>query len=931
MSFERVFLGTGSHCLHAVVDILFSRRPPECGEWDLCGVLLLLPSARAIRRLSDLLQEHAAACDCLLVPPEITSLGRLPETFVVPERSWPSMIEGRLSWLQVLRDASTEDVAPLMGRGTESDESIEELAHRLARLSSELGGAGLCFDDIAAHDSITGTFEEHRWVAMGTLQQRRDALLESAGLEDRDTAVLRALRAAQVIDTGEIDLVAFISADLTIQQRGLLEQVAAIGLPVLSLIHADDSHECAFDDQGCVLPEAWVQRALPIDDDMLHIVDGPQEQATAVLDLLGSVEAVSSFDSVSIGVPDADLLPIFQRVLPEWDVPVHDPAGRPVSNTSIGRLFASVEHFLAHGHAADVAPLLRHPIIESWLATFPDAVADPVEAWDRFLEDTVPLELTTFLPEIHRPIAIAIRPLLQQLQPMRHAVESVANRAELLRALLETWISPSFSELTEVDRQALDVIISRLAEFAHADSMIAGSMSVASMMRLLLSSLDTTMVRSKPEPSSLELLGWLDCHLDDSPVLLVSGFNEGIVPFSVNADPFLPNELRRALGMVDNDRRYARDAFLLQAIIDSGRETHLIVGRSTADGDHRTPSRLLMTGEGDETVRRVLQLATAPSCAPIAPDHPTSIDGFVPCPQPAELPSVQRMSVTSFRNYLDCPYRYMLRHVLRLRVRDDRPDELSASVFGTLGHDVLEGLGVLEIEEGRGMTDIGIVKKELDSILDGFVARRFGRSSLPSVHLQLDTLRGRLHAYAHLHVAEALAGWRIVAVEKSFGDGDDADHPAAVLPGESRIRLVGKIDRIDEHPELGYRAIDYKTSDTAKGVVKAHYAKKKQQWIDLQLPLYRHLLRSINIEVEPNQLCYVNLPADLADTKLDAAAWVEQDLEQADAEARRVADNVLSGRFDPNPEFRSPWDEWARICGVGIMPPDEDGDAEEST
>ena len=261
----------------------------------------------------------------------------------------------------MLRDASTEDVAPLMGRGTESDESIEELAHRLARLSSELGGAGLCFDDIAAHDSITGTFEEHRWVAMGTLQQRRDALLESAGLEDRDTAVLRALRAAQVIDTGEIDLVAFISADLTIQQRGLLEQVAAIGLPVLSLIHADDSHECAFDDQGCVLPEAWVQRALPIDDDMLHIVDGPQEQATAVLDLLGSVEAVSSFDSVSIGVPDADLLPIFQRVLPEWDVPVHDPAGRPVSNTSIGRLFASVEHFLAHGHAADVATLVASP------------------------------------------------------------------------------------------------------------------------------------------------------------------------------------------------------------------------------------------------------------------------------------------------------------------------------------------------------------------------------------------------------------------------------------------------------------------------------------------------------------------------------------------------------------------------------------------
>ncbi|MCH2147958.1 MAG: PD-(D/E)XK nuclease family protein [Phycisphaerales bacterium] len=924
MPFERVFLGTGSHCLHAVVEVLLDRRPPESGTWDLGGVLLLLPSSRAIRRLSDLILEEAISRDCMLVPAELTSLGRLPEAVVVPERAWPSMTEGRLSWLQTLRVSSGELLAPLMGRGTESDESIEELARRLATLSSELGGAGLRFHDVAAHETIAGTYEERRWKAMADLQTARADLLSAAGLEDRDTAVLRAIEASANIDTSEIDLVAFISADLTLQQRGLMERISQSGVPVLSLIHADSAQESAFDSDGCVRPESWLKQAITVDDELLHIVDGPEEQAAMLLDLLGTVDAVTSFDSVSIGVPDTDLLPVVQRVLPEWDVPAHDPAGRAVSSTSIGRLLAAVEQFLAHGHAADIGPLLRHPIIESWLATFPEAVSDPVDAWDRFLEESVPLELSTFLPEPHRPIAIAIRPLLQQLQPMRHAVESVANRAELIRGLLEDWVAPSFADCSEIDLQALDAIIGQLAEFVHADSAIAGSMSAASMMRMLLSSLDTAMVRKESDPSSVDLIGWLDCHLDDAPVLLVAGFNEGVVPSSLNADPFLPNELRRSLGIVDNDRRYARDAFLLQAILASGREAHFVIGRCNADGDHCQPSRLLLTGEGDDTVQRVLHLATAPSSAPVAPEESESSDGFIACPSPTVLTPVKRMSVTSFRSYLACPYRYMLQYVLRLRIRENRPDELGAGIFGTLCHDVLEAFGLQEIDAGRGITDVGIVKQELDSILDGFIAQRFGRSSLPSVHLQLDTLRSRLHAYAHLHVAEALAGWRILAVEKSFGDGEEADHPAVALPGESRIRLVGKIDRVDVHPEHGYRAIDYKSSDKAKSVVKAHYATRKKQWIDLQLPLYRHLLRSIDIEVEPHQLCYVNLPADTNGTKLDAADWRDVKIEDADEVARQVIEDVLAERFDPNPDFRSPWDDWARICGTGIMPADDD-------
>ena len=43
--------------------------------------------------------------------------------------------------------------------------------------------------------------------------------------------------------------------------------------------------------------------------------------------------------------------------------------------------------------------------------------------------------------------------------------------------------------------------------------------------------------------NAIELLGWLELPLHDAPALLVTSFNEGFVPKSVQGDKFLPNQL----------------------------------------------------------------------------------------------------------------------------------------------------------------------------------------------------------------------------------------------------------------------------------------------------------------------------------------------------------------------------------------------------
>ena len=48
---------------------------------------------------------------------------------------------------------------------------------------------------------------------------------------------------------------------------------------------------------------------------------------------------------------------------------------------------------------------------------------------------------------------------------------------------------------------------------------------------------------------SVEMLGWLELPLDDAPALIVTSFNEGFVPQSLNSDLFMPNALAATLGI----------------------------------------------------------------------------------------------------------------------------------------------------------------------------------------------------------------------------------------------------------------------------------------------------------------------------------------------------------------------------------------------
>ena len=240
--------------------------------------------------------------------------------------------------------------------------------------------------------------------------------------------------------------------------------------------------------------------------------------------------------------------------------------------------------------------------------------------------------------------------------------------------------------------------------------------------------------------------------------------------------------------------------------------------------------------------------------------------------------------------------------------------ELDGRQFGTLAHVVLEAFGRdLEVRDER---DAGRIAAYLQSALEAEARASYGRDPMPAVRCQLARLAQRLRRFAGLQANLRREGWRIRHVELTF-EGDQA----LDVPGQDPMPIRGKVDRIDAHERTGaWRVIDYKTSERGVSPHVSHHGAEelgdgKLAWIDCQLPLYRFLVRSLDIapETEP-ELGYIVLPRDVKGVAFKPAAWTSAQLDAALDEARDVVRGIRARDFPMNRELRQPWDPFARIC-----------------
>jgi RecB family exonuclease len=916
MPVKRVFLGWDRPALSLAVEYLAERFTID-GSIDLGEAIVAVPGARVGRRLLERLVEAAERAGRPVCPPEIITVGRLPEKLYTPQRPFADSLSQQLAWAEALRRAPTERLEQLMPQSPGEDDlgGWLSLGEMLARVHRELAAEAIDFQAVVdCGEKMEGFHEQERWESLHVIQRAYLATLDRLGLWDIQSARLYAAREGECHTDKHVVLIG--TVDLNQLQRDMLEQVAD---RVTSLVFAPEAESHRFDDLGCLKIDAWQDLPVTLNDDQIEVVDGLADQAAAVMRAISAFGGRFAGDEITIGLPDERLVPNLLQQFQQCDLPARHGIGEPVTRTSPYRLLSLVDDYLTGPWYGAFAALVRHPAIGAWLARR-GIVGDWLTELDRYYTEHLPyrLEGKWLGKEDESACLRAVHGALEELlRPLRGTEAKLgAWGRPIVDLLVAVYGDHALRPDDAADRAVLgtcEAIRATLVEHGNVCDELMPNVTAAEAIRFTLRAVAGKTVAAPSMPGAIELLGWLELPLDDAPALIVTGMNEGLVPTSLGADLFLPNQMRRALGIEDNDRRYARDAYALTMLAVSGRELKLIAGRRSPEGDPLQPSRLLLLGNQEVTARRVQRLfrETSDTAHAILPGRLAAgrtESGFEVSRPLAPFEPVESMRVTEFRDYLACPYRYYLRHRLRLAGLDDGAEEMDGGAFGSLAHEVLG-------QFGRGpaahSTDAEEIAAFLDWALARTVKRFFGGEPLSAIRVQAEQLRIRLRRFAEWQAEWAARGWRIELAEK----GPPSDK--ALLDVDDRpMGLRGRIDRIDVNEATGERIVlDYKTSDTVDAPDKTH--RKKGEWVDLQLPLYRRLAAGLDIE-GPVSLAYIALPKDASRVGLLRAEWTDADLAEAEEAARDVVRGIRAETFwpptDPPPAFS---EEFAAICQDG--------------
>ncbi len=999
--------------------------PPEPGVVDLGDVLLVVPGGRLGRAVVAALVDRADAMGVVLVPPTLLTPGDLAPVLLgvralslassqeplgtsrasgAPSRPVEAIAtptHAMLAWLDALRAAPARELEPLMPRvATRGDDARASrgpgawsaVARVLSRVSDELAGEGLLFEDVAqrAGEAMArldaGAFpDERRWRAAAGVQRAYERRLGEVELVDEAIACVHRLRELDVRDesfttptmpayqgAGRLVVLAGVAELGRAARRALTLAERLDGARVVSIVGAPPETQERFDELGCVRTDdasgaCWADARLSLRDEHVVFAAGPSDQAGAALACVAHlherherderdgrpVDEPLSIEQVVLGVCDAELVPVLDRVADELgSVSLRSSTGTSLAQTPPLRLLAQIGAHLRQRTFASMLALVRHPDVESMLVRGL-APGERAERWLAIMDRYHARSLHTALDdapsgaegEPDAPWATDDETERRVLSSVRDEIDAwlapLAVPGAPARAPLASWAPAILTVLgacyahRRFDRrvpaqgrvlEALACVRAALSMRTRLDAASSGASATAhqpldnlgprlTSVEALALVLELVGDRRAPDPpgrAQLEALGWLEVAWDDAHLAVVTGLHEGVVPASVVDDPLLPDTLRRALGIACDRSRLARDAYLLERIVRSRELVRVVVGTATSEGDPVTPSRLLFACDDAALVRRVTRWSDACAGRTETSAEPGDVGAVGrPAPLRSRLVIVPRLDVTLFPldpartnltlpgeplrlsvsdigRYLDSPYEFYLRSVLRLRDALPPESELDALGLGTLLH---EALRLFAQTPEATSDDERRVRRAMLATLDQAARASVGDRPEAPVRVQLDSARRRLSALASWQADAARQGWRIAHAEWSTPD----DAPALMIVDGRPVRLVGTIDRIDRNSHTGqWRILDYKTGEKPASPDSSH--RTGGRWTNVQLPMYRHLASSLGVGDAP-ELGYVRLPAEVAKTSWAMAPWTPDDLADADRAAREAIASALAGRF----------------------------------
>ncbi len=904
MSSRRICIDWSGPVLDGVADWLL-QETDGCDVLDLSSICVITPTRQSGRRLREALALRAAERDAALIPP----LVREPASVWENGRSGQPVAGPLLSlavWCRVLLDVDPNEYSGLFPTPPPSRD-VAWAAHvgeLITRVRSQLVEGGFLIRDVVATHG-EDLEEPERWQDLERLESLYLQRLDQGGFVDRCLRQVE-LTSHPVLPPQIDNLVIAAVPDPSLLMIRAVTQLAK-SLPVTVLIHCDSQDMDAFDEWGRPLAQAWRDREIFIPSPVENIKLGayPLDQARCVVDAIAAMGSDMGPADIAVGVPDSSVAPYVQDQLAAHGLKTFNPAGQPINQHRVYHAMMAAQRVLSESATyRHVSQLLRHPDILFALESEGDLDSACLLAeLDDFQNEILPQSLADMKRRMKDPNRYPhLVKALDFVDRLR-----AAKQCDSVEAAIAHWAELIYRH-DQIDPQtpAGEAFQAVAGRFQHALSearqplLAELGFDVSEALELMLKNLSAETYYEDVPEAQVDLEGWLELHWNNAPWLIATGMNDGLVPDTQVSDVFLPDALLRQLGLRSDETRLTRDVYLLSAMLASRRDLGrvcLITGAYGRAGDPLRPSRLLFRCPDQELPERAALLVA--ESAPAVRAEPASISFKLEATGGQQIEPLRTLGVTGLNAYLRCPYRFYLQYVHRAQSRADDAVELDAMQLGNIAHAAFHSLQNHEdlLADADAMADLFLNQ------VDSWVVSQFGELPPLPVRVQVEALKRRLVAAAQQQVELTQAGWQPWRYEYAC-----KQQMGAML-------VKGFLDRVDRHPELGYRIIDFKTRDKREDMVKTHFGPvrdwtreyaidalfggRPRAWQDLQLPIYAAMLRA-ELGDAPIQVGIFHLPKSVAETGLEIWDDMEETvLQSAWRCATGVVDDIESGRFWP--------------------------------
>ncbi len=520
----------------------------------------------------------------------------------------------------------------------------------------------------------------------------------------------------------------------------------------------------------------------------------PGEEAQAIAILLREALELPERRAALI-TPDRGLAGRVVAHLRRWGIEADDTAGRPLPQTTAGRVVLLLAEVVAQAAApVPLLALLEHP----WVRAGDQRAAwlDHARALDKALRGPRPMpgleplqaavaRLAKANPGIRgwwEEVEAVLTPLLgwPESLSLSAALNGLATAGEALCGT-QLWAN--------ADGRALAAWLEELRAAAAEASLTLAPQDLPAVLR---DAMDRVAVRpSWGGHPRIAIYGLLEARMSRTDLVICGGLTEGSWPGSPQPDPLLPPAVLRALGVPGAEFRIGLSAHDLAGAL--GAPEVVLSWAQRDEGGPVLPSRFVLRVEAllgelarDHRETRAVELARAIDFAPPAPAYPR------PAPDPSPAERDVALAVTAIDRLRGDPYQFYASAILRLRKLDPLDAEPSAAWQGETVHKVMERWHKAGSRAGELLA---IAQEELAAMQAHPVVRSLWWPRL----------------------AKGLE-WIDAQIAADSGQGRDV--LASEIRGEivvAGVKVHGRADRIDRKADGNLVVIDYKTGKPPSG------------------------------------------------------------------------------------------------------------------